>query len=281
MAAGKAGAEGEVLGLSGALAALPTAITIAVVLDITYRKQISDAISGISDSIIHAAGGSTSPGNGGAIPAMTDLQAQRLGFKNAADFYKQHGVTRANPVRASAGPARDRSSRPVRRSGGKNDVGLFINDLIAAFGGKQSAATKNVLAAWQRMEGGSTNNPDSFNFLNTTLKMPGSHGTGNVDGVQAYQSFKQGLDATIQTLNHGYPAIIEAIRTGNWAPTAELASELSKWSGGGYSSILASAGGGSAGPPGSTTLPNVSATSSAAKKPPRVQAAAVGSEGRH
>ena len=124
------------------------------------------------------------------------------------------------------------------------DVQGFINALIRAYGGHATPATLRALATWQRMEGGSTNNPDKFNFLNTTQHEPGSYGTGNVDGVQAYNSFQQGLAATIQTLNNGrYPAIVAALRTGNWAPTPELAHDLRTWSGGGYSSILGAANG--------------------------------------
>lgn len=129
-------------------------------------------------------------------------------------------------------------------SGDRNDVTGFIASLIAGLHGKVSPATIRALTTWQRMEGGSTNNPDSFNFLNTTQHAPGSHGTGNVDGVQAYNSFQQGLNATIQTLQNGrYPAIVHAIVTGNWTPTPELAKDLKTWSGGGYTSILGSAAG--------------------------------------
>ena len=129
--------------------------------------------------------------------------------------------------------------------GGTHDVGTFLADLIHSLGGKATPATVRALETWQRMEGGSTNNPDTYNFLNTTQHVPGSHGTGNVDGVQAYQSFEQGLAATLQTLHNGrYQPIIRAIQTGDWSPTPALAHALQTWSGGGYSSILGSANGG-------------------------------------
>jgi hypothetical protein len=130
---------------------------------------------------------------------------------------------------------------------GVRDVAPFISELIAALGGHPTPATVRALETWQRMEGGSTNNPDTYNFLNTTLRVPGSHGTGNVAGVQAYPDFATGLRATIATLRNGYyDPIIQAIRTGNWTSTPALAHALKTWSGGGYSAILGAAGGGGA-----------------------------------
>lgn len=131
-------------------------------------------------------------------------------------------------------------------AGDKNDVTGFISNLIKAFNGRVTPATIRALTTWQRMEGGSTNNVDSWNFLNTKQPEPGSHGTLGSQGnaIQAYQNFQQGLHATIQTLQNGrYPAIVHAIVTGNWTPTPELAKDLKTWSGGGYTSILGSAAG--------------------------------------
>lgn len=78
----------------------------------------------------------------------------------------------------------------------------------------------DALTAWMRHEGGHWKNSASFNPLNTTFKKPGSESMNSV-GVQAYDNWQIGLQATIDTLTgknaekRGYAAIISAIRSGD------------------------------------------------------------------
>ena len=71
------------------------------------------------------------------------------------------------------------------------------------------------------------------------LPEPGSTAlAGNPDGVQNYANVAQGLAATVATLEDGYPQIIAALRSGaGLCGNASVAGDLSKWSGGGYSSV--------------------------------------------
>jgi TP901 family phage tail tape measure protein len=96
----------------------------------------------------------------------------------------------------------------------------FARALISAYGGTPTEPLIQGIQAWAMQEGGHWQNRALHNPLNTTLKLPGSTkmntvnaGTGT--GVQAYTSWEQGLDATMQTLsfpNHGYEDIIKAFR---------------------------------------------------------------------
>jgi hypothetical protein len=92
------------------------------------------------------------------------------------------------------------------------------------------------------MEGGNWNNTARYNPLNTTLQESGSTtmaggSSAGADGVQAYTSWTQGVQATVDTLrSSSYSDIIAALKTGNGLGTGSLAG-LSTWSGGGYSSI--------------------------------------------
>jgi hypothetical protein len=76
------------------------------------------------------------------------------------------------------------------------------------------------------------------NPLNTTQESPGATAY-NSAGVRNYTSPANGIIATVQTLENGnYPAIVSALRSGSGlAGSGPWNSELSTWSGGGYSSV--------------------------------------------
>lgn len=99
----------------------------------------------------------------------------------------------------------------------------------------------NFLVSWAAKEGGNWNNTASFNPLNTTYRLAGSTvmGGGNTAGVQAYQNWAQGLQATADTLG-SYGEILAALRAGDAMTAGEngsLAGNLSTWSGGGYTTV--------------------------------------------
>jgi hypothetical protein len=91
------------------------------------------------------------------------------------------------------------------------------------------------MIGWFHNEGGGgANNP-----MNTTLSnTPGVVGSFGV-GVKDYDSPADGVRATASTLLGGYPAIVSQLKTGQGLAdtSGDVASELSTWSGGGYSSI--------------------------------------------
>lgn len=79
----------------------------------------------------------------------------------------------------------------------------------------------------------------THNPLNTTLATKNVVGNVNSIGVRIYSSAVAGIAATAATLLGGYPAIVSAFRHGVGLSTGDpgVASELLKWSGGGYSSV--------------------------------------------
>jgi hypothetical protein len=112
----------------------------------------------------------------------------------------------------------------------------FAVSLLKGIGAPITPANVQSLITWQRMEGGNWNNTARYNPLNTTQSMPGSYNPGFSAGVQAYNSWQQGLDATIKTLSYpAYSDIISTLKAGNGLHGN--ISGLSTWSGGGYSSI--------------------------------------------
>lgn len=120
-----------------------------------------------------------------------------------------------------------------------------------------TASNIQFLVSWAAMEGGNWENTAYYNPLNTTLNMPGDSSMNSV-GVKAYTSWQQGVQATADTIQGGYPEIVAALQSGNaWQAdqSGALAGDLSKWSGGGYSSIAPSStyGGTQGGPTGSVT----------------------------
>lgn len=90
-----------------------------------------------------------------------------------------------------------------------------------------------MLGWFNREGGGGQNNP-----MNTTLHTSGSIGEVNSVGVQNYSTPSAGVAATGTTL-HNYTAIVDSLRAGKGIPNSNSAieSELSRWSGGGYTSI--------------------------------------------
>lgn len=89
---------------------------------------------------------------------------------------------------------------------------LFAEALLDKLGLPISQSNVEALVAFQAREGGHMHNAAAFNPMNTTLKLPGSRPVTPV-GVQAYESWNQGLEATARTLAQGnMSAITSALR---------------------------------------------------------------------
>jgi len=127
----------------------------------------------------------------------------------------------------------------------------FAVALLSALGAPNTPTNVQALVAWMAKEGGNWHNTASFNPLNTTLQMPGSHvmSGGNTAGVQAFTSWQQGLDATVQTLQ-GYPEILAALHAGTDAQAVEQAVAGSPWGTGSFDLAAAGSYGNVTGGPG-------------------------------
>jgi len=92
-----------------------------------------------------------------------------------------------------------------------------------------------TLVSWMQAEGGSAR----WNPLNTTQEMPGATDYNWV-GVKNYESFAQGVEATVKTLNYGadrdlygYKPIRRRLKKNVWAYWTLRAVEGSIWGTGG------------------------------------------------
>lgn len=90
--------------------------------------------------------------------------------------------------------------------------GNFAKAVIKGVGAKVTPRGRRALQAQMQVEGGSAKN----NPFNTTLKTANSVSLpGNTAGVQQYKTAKEGIEATVRTLQfkgHGYERIIQHLR---------------------------------------------------------------------
>src|SRR5215472_104969 len=143
-------------------------------------------------------------------------------------------VSALNPVNLLSSPTGGTGASPTVIGTGQGQA--FARSLLATIGAPQTAANIQSIMGWIAREGGGgANNP-----LNTTLPMPGSSNfneLGGGQGVQNYPSVSVGIAANAKTLLGGnYREIVAALRSGQGL-CGRSWSELSTWSGGGYSSV--------------------------------------------
>ena len=102
----------------------------------------------------------------------------------------------------------------------------WARSLLAAGGWPATSCNTGAIVAWERAEGSTR---AWHNFLDTTLREPGSHPVNSV-GVQAYPSVQEGLAATVATLRGGpYGPILAALAAGNNAQAVADAVADSPW----------------------------------------------------
>lgn len=77
---------------------------------------------------------------------------------------------------------------------------LFAEALLGRLGLPVSQNNVEALVAFQAWEAGHMHNAALHNPMNTTLRLPGSRSVTPV-GVQAYEDWDQGLEATAKTLS--------------------------------------------------------------------------------
>lgn len=142
-------------------------------------------------------------------------------------------------------------------SKGTGDKKTWATQLLTALGAPISDSNITALSTWQQHEGGHWNNSASFNPLNTTLDMGNSQSMNSV-GVKRYNSWDEGITATVNTLTgknaeaRGYSAIVNALKSGASTETILSAVSNSAWMSGktGQNSYKGFKGGGTPGAPG-------------------------------
>lgn len=101
--------------------------------------------------------------------------------------------------------------------------------LLRSLGAPLTKQNMKFLTAWQRAEGGHTNNSARFNWLNTTRDGAGAVGDINSVGVTAFDSPRHGIAALRDTLLNGkYADIVAGLRQGN-PYSAKPVAGLSTW----------------------------------------------------
>ena len=145
----------------------------------------------------------------------------------------------------------------------------YIDAVLRDMGAPLTSANVNSLVTWGRKEFPSWPPMARWNLMATTMSEPGAT-TFNSVGVKNYPSPTVGAMATAATLTNGfYPAIVAAFRSGRGLlGNASVGGELSRWSGGGYSSL----DGGGWLMPGVTTAINATGMREAVLQPRESQA---------
>lgn len=113
----------------------------------------------------------------------------------------------------------------------------FAISVLQALGAPVNAANVSSLLSWMHAEGGNWNNTARYNPLNTTYPLPGSTPiAGNSAGVRAYQSWSQGIAATVRTLQDPrYSPIVSALRSSSGCSSVAGAVAASPWGTGPFS----------------------------------------------
>ena len=103
-------------------------------------------------------------------------------------------------------------------------------DVLRGLGAPITKDNMSFLTNWHRWEGGHTKNDASWNWLNTTRDDPGAMRSINSVGVKAFDSYDNGVKATINTLKNGYyTGIVKGLQSGAPSRSKEAALGLSTW----------------------------------------------------
>jgi len=105
----------------------------------------------------------------------------------------------------------------------------WADAFLRSAGEPDTACNHAFVVAWEGAEGGNWGNPARYNPLDTTMREPGSWSMNSV-GVQAFPSWREGLQANVATLRNGYyGGTISALNAGNSAQAAADAVAASPW----------------------------------------------------
>jgi murein DD-endopeptidase MepM/ murein hydrolase activator NlpD len=146
---------------------------------------------------------------------------------------------------------------------GTGDQKSWATQLLSALGAPATDSNIAAITTWAAHEGGHWKNSANYNPLNTTLDMGGSESMNSV-GVKRYNSWEQGIQATVNTLTgasadaRGYSAIVNALKNGGDTSSILSAISNSAWVTGktGQNSYKGFSGGGSPSSTGATMSGN-------------------------
>ena len=167
-------------------------------------------------------------GNGrmiGADHTGTNVRYESLpavGSKWGEDTVLAIGVPRA------AGDVQPLGAAVPSKLGTNATPTSFAQGVLKSLGAPTSGSSLRAMEAWEAQEGGNWQNLARFNPLNTTEPMPGAGNTGAQGNIKVYQSWQQGLEATLRTLQ-AYPTIVNLLRAGAPVGSIEEAINRSPW----------------------------------------------------
>jgi hypothetical protein len=204
---------------------------------------------------------------GSGLPVMSgSMNSSGLGVGTANSLA---GITNAQNV---LGNIETSGGGSMSLSRGTGDKKAWATQVLTAIGAPINDSNITALTTWQQHEGGHWSNSASFNPLNTTLDMGNSQSMNSV-GVKRYNSWDEGVQATVRTLTgknadaRGYSEIVNALKSGASTETILNAVSNSAWVTGktGQNSYKGFKGGGTPGAPGIATyspMDGVATTSS-------------------
>jgi hypothetical protein len=175
------------------------------------------------DPAAFLAGGASIVGAAPATSAGTTGTAQPTPLSPEAILAAQ--VQNTTDILSGKDPTQETTtSTTSTQSGTATATGSWAQDILSGIGAPVTPENIKMMETWMAHEGGAIHN----NPLNTTQEAPGATNWNSI-GVKTYNSYEQGLAATLQTLNNGmYGAILEAFRRGDPA-AARSAIVSSPW----------------------------------------------------
>ncbi len=159
-----------------------------------------------------------------AISVQADIEEQRaeMNLKIAErEAVLKDVVTRIKKILAAP--------ELMMKAGGKVTQVTWAQAFLKSLDMRLTRDNLAAIVAWEMAEGGHWYNTAHYNPLNTSQPMPGAR-TFNSHGVKIYNSWSQGLKATVITINNGfYPQILAALRAGNDGQAVASAVAASPW----------------------------------------------------
>ncbi len=120
-------------------------------------------------------------------------------------------------------------AKAVPGAGGELNREQFAEKVLQSVGIPVNKTSVGKFVAWEKQEGGHWNNTARYNPLNTTLALPGAANTGTQGNIKVYNSWQQGIEATVKTLKApSYAGILANLKSGTVADF-KIAVNTSPW----------------------------------------------------
>ncbi|HWF25179.1 MAG TPA: phage tail tape measure protein [Solirubrobacteraceae bacterium] len=222
---GLLGSLGKLLGAAGlAYGAIQGGKAIAHAIDPSGSK-------GGSPSGTIGPGGAPTTVTGGTASGLLGQIGNLLGIHISSPFGGETYAQQQYNLSHDTGPPGTVRSNAVsaRAASASYSPTTWAETLLSQLGDRVTSANVQALVGWEKAEGGNWANSAKYNPLNTTQTAPGATSINSV-GVKAYQSWDQGLAATVQTLKNGnYGQILSALAAGRSAGSVASAIGASPW----------------------------------------------------